>query len=1050
MRLFRQVSLKGAAGEAVSHCIYPWLVIAALTILGTPLAAQEVAEPPARPDAPTVTQSSATPSTALNVSWTAPDNANPAITDYDVWYRKQGAEDWTEHSFDGTGTTTTISGLEPSTTYIVRVAATNDEGTSPWSKPGTGSTAAPPPPPPPAFTGTVSNQTFEQNQAIGTITLPDATDGHGTLTYTLSPALPAGLSFDASARTITGTPTKASDQAKYSYTVTDDNSSTDTITFNIQVNKAPDPLAFNGTVSNQTFDQNQAIGTISLPDAKGGSGSLTYTLTPALPAGLSFDASARTITGTPTKASDQAKYSYTVTDDNSSTDTITFNIQVNKAPDPLAFNGTVSNQTFEQDQAIGTISLPDAKGGSGTLTYTLSPALPAGLSFDASARTLTGTPTSAADQTKYSYTVTDDNSSTDTITFNIQVNKAPDPLAFNGTVSNQTFEQNQAIGTVSLPDAKGGSGTLTYTLSPALPAGLSFDASARTLTGTPTSAADQTKYSYTVTDDNSSTDTITFNIQVNKAPDPLAFTGTVSNQTFEQNQAIGTVSLPDAKGGSGTLTYTLTPALPKGLTFDASARTLTGTPTSAADQTKYSYTVTDAQDSTDTITFNIQVNKAPDPLAFNGTVSNQTFEQNQAIGTISLPDAKGGSGTLTYTLTPALPKGLTFDASARTLTGTPTSAADQTKYSYTVTDDNSSTDTITFNIQVNKAPDPLAFNGTVSNQTFEQNQAIGTLALPDAKGGSGTLTYTLTPALPKGLTFDASARTLTGTPTSAADQTKYSYTVTDAQDSTDTITFNIQVNKAPDPLAFNGTVSNQTFDQNQAIGTISLPDAKGGSGTLTYTLTPALPKGLTFDASARTLTGTPTSAADQTKYTYTVTDAQDSTDTITFNIQVNKAPDPLAFNGKVSNQTFEQNQAIGTISLPDAKGGSGTLTYTLTPALPKGLSFDASARTLTGTPTSAADQTKYTYTVTDAQDSTDTITFNIQVNKAPDPLAFNGNQCPIRPLSRGSGHRHRLPARRQRRQTHWPSTAKCPIRPLSRIKTSAPSLCPTPKAAAAR
>ena len=510
------------------------------------------------------------------------------------------------------------------------------------------------------------------------------------------------------------------------------------------------------------------------------------------------------------------------------------------------------------------------------LSHTLyRPTCPAGLSFDATARTLTGTPTSAADQTKYSYTVTDDRDSTETLTFNIQVNKAPDPPAFSGTVSDLTFEQNQDIGTLSLPDAKGGSGSLTYTLSPNLPAGLTFDASARTLTGTPTSAADQTKYSYTVTDDRDSTETLTFNIQVNKAPDPPSFTGKVADQTFEQNQEIDTITLPDATGGSGSLTYTLTPALPAGLSFDASARTLTGTPTSAAEQTKYSYTVTDDRDSTETLTFNIQVNKAPDPPAFSGTVADQTFEQNQDIGTITLPDATGGSGSLTYTLTPNLPAGLTFDASARTLTGTPTSAADQTKYSYTVTDDRDSTDAITFNIQVNKAPDPPAFSGTVADQTFEQNQDIGTLSLPDAKGGSGSLTYTLSPDLPAGLSFDASARTLTGTPTSAAEQTKYSYTVTDDRDSTETLTFNIQVNKAPDPPAFSGTVADQTFEQNQDIGTITLPDATGGSGSLTYTLTPNLPAGLTFDASARTLTGTPTSAADQTKYSYTVTDDRD-------------------------------------------------------------------------------------------------------------------------------------------------------------------------------
>ena len=95
-----------------------------------------------RPDAPTVTQSSADPDTELNVYWTAPANPGPAITDYDVKYRKQDETVWTAHSFTGTGTTTAIRNLDPDVTYKVQVKARNDEGDSPWSESGTGATAA--------------------------------------------------------------------------------------------------------------------------------------------------------------------------------------------------------------------------------------------------------------------------------------------------------------------------------------------------------------------------------------------------------------------------------------------------------------------------------------------------------------------------------------------------------------------------------------------------------------------------------------------------------------------------------------------------------------------------------------------------------------------------------------------------------------------------------------------------------------------------------------------------------------------------------------------
>ncbi len=101
----------------------------------------DVDEPPARPDAPSVAPSSTSPGSTLEVTWTAPDNAGrPAITGYSLHYRKQGATDWTPVNITGTVTGTTITGLEPGTTYEVQVAATNNEGTSPWSETGAAST----------------------------------------------------------------------------------------------------------------------------------------------------------------------------------------------------------------------------------------------------------------------------------------------------------------------------------------------------------------------------------------------------------------------------------------------------------------------------------------------------------------------------------------------------------------------------------------------------------------------------------------------------------------------------------------------------------------------------------------------------------------------------------------------------------------------------------------------------------------------------------------------------------------------------------------------
>ena len=99
------------------------------------------AEPPAAPNAPTVTAAS---TTSLSVSWTAPANAGkPDIASYDLQYRVGNSGNFTAGPQNVTGTSTTIAGLTASTAYEVQVRATNAEGDGPWSASGSGSTQDP-------------------------------------------------------------------------------------------------------------------------------------------------------------------------------------------------------------------------------------------------------------------------------------------------------------------------------------------------------------------------------------------------------------------------------------------------------------------------------------------------------------------------------------------------------------------------------------------------------------------------------------------------------------------------------------------------------------------------------------------------------------------------------------------------------------------------------------------------------------------------------------------------------------------------------------------
>ena len=96
----------------------------------------DVNEPPDAPTDLSVSTNDDNPTTALDVSWAAPNTSGiPPITGYDVQYRGQGETDWIDHDFNSVGTTTktTIPNLASNTTFQVQVRAKNDEGEGQWA-----------------------------------------------------------------------------------------------------------------------------------------------------------------------------------------------------------------------------------------------------------------------------------------------------------------------------------------------------------------------------------------------------------------------------------------------------------------------------------------------------------------------------------------------------------------------------------------------------------------------------------------------------------------------------------------------------------------------------------------------------------------------------------------------------------------------------------------------------------------------------------------------------------------------------------------------------
>ena len=164
-------------------------------------------------------------------------------------------------------------------------------------------------------------------------------------------------------------------------------------------------------------------------------------------------------------------------------------------------------------------------------------------------------------------------------------------------------------------------------------------------------------------------------------------------------------------------------------------------------------------------------------------------------------------------------------------------------------------------------------------------------------------------------------------------------------------------------------------DQTHSIGdtiaplTINVTDAED---TPTVTVT-GLPKGLTFDGNNHQITGTVANDATLGDHPVTITadDGNNAAVTETFIITVTVADVAPTFGSEtIPVQTYTVNTAIDTLTLPPATDGNGTLTYSLAPALPNGLSFDPGNRQITGTPTAVQAATPYTYKVVDSDTNT--------------------------------------------------------------------------------
>ena len=316
----------------------------------------------------------------------------------------------------------------------------------------------------------------------------------------------------------------------------------------------------------------------------------------------------------------------------------------------------------------------------------------------------------------------------------------------------------------------------------------------------------------------------------------------------------------------------------------------------------------------------------------------------------------------------------------------------------------------------NKAPTDIALSKTAIAEDAS-SLVIGTLTTTDSDQTSGVI-HTYKIAELSGTDYAAfSINAATGELSFKAQpdfETKSNYSITilstDEGGKTFSKSFTISVTDANDAPTVANAISDQTIAEDSALSfqfaSDVFSDVDAGD-SLTYAATLAdgstLPSWLSFDASSRTFSGTPSNGdVGAIDVKVTATDGSSATATDTFTLTVTNTNDAPTVANAISDQTIAEDSALSfqfaSDVFSDVDAGD-SLTYAATLAdgstLPSWLSFDASSRTFSGTPSNGdvgAIDVKVTATDGSSAPATDTFTLtvtNTNVNAVPTPSNFN-------------------------------------------------------------
>ena len=439
--------------------------------------------------------------------------------------------------------------------------------------------------------GTVG--TFYNFNAGATVTVG------GALSYTVSPALPAGLFLDNTTGQIFNMPTTATLSATYTVTASQAGCPSNSRAFTFAINAGTPcfPIIFtNLTAPAATVGVFYSFNA-GATGGNGGAISYSNVSTMLLPNGLFLNAATGVISGTPTTVTASATYFILATQSGCPGGSRVFTFAVNAASttcSPIIFTNTVAptatinvSYTFNAGATVAT---------GPALSYNVPSGLPAGLSINTVTGIISGVPTIVSPAIAYVIVASQTGCPNVVQSFSFTISPAAPTCS--AVIFNNTTASNATLGVSYNFDAGATVTTtlpLSYSVSPALPAGLSLNATTGIISGMPTTAVTSTGYTVTAGQVGclQVTRTFTFAVTTNASCVALVFANPVAPNAYIGTPYSFSANVIAVSGA--TIIYSVSPALPAGLSLNATTGLITGTPTTTTPIIAINYVVVATQ-----------------------------------------------------------------------------------------------------------------------------------------------------------------------------------------------------------------------------------------------------------------------------------------------------------------------------------------------------------------------------------------------------------------------------------------------------------------------